>query len=233
MHIIPNERRIRVSRAVGQYGTMAGFLALLGGLIISFAKPEWLVVLVACLISGYTLSVMGGFFSDRYVGPLAHHDALAKALKGLDNRYVLLHYVLPAAHVLLEPSGCTVFVVKTQGGQISYQEDGRWKHRQKGKFFRQFVGQEALGAPGLEAQRQAHKLERWLSRHLPDPEVPVRAAIVFVNPDVTLDADASPVPALHAKKLKAWLRGPGTAKPLSDAVHRELADAFGIENGEQ
>ena len=50
MRTIQNERRIRVSRAVGQYGTMAGFLALLGGLIISFTKPDWLVVLVACLI---------------------------------------------------------------------------------------------------------------------------------------------------------------------------------------
>jgi hypothetical protein len=72
-----------------------------------------------------------------------------------------------------------------------------------------------------------------LSRHLPDLEVPIRAVIVFVNPDVTLDADVSPVPALHTKKLKAWLRGPGTMKPLPDAVHRELADAFGIENDEQ
>lgn len=233
MRTIQNERRIRVSRAVGQYGTMAGFLALLGGLIISFTKPDWLVVLVACLILGYTLSVVGGFFSDRYVGPLAHHEALAKALKGLDNRHVLLEYVLPAAHVLLEPSGCTAFAIKTQGGQVSYQEDGRWKHRQKGKFFRQFVGQEALGAPEIEAQRQAHKLERWLTRHLPNAEVPVRAVIVFVNPDITLDADASPVPALHAKKLKAWLRGPGTMKPLPDAVQRELADAFGVEDGDQ
>ncbi len=225
MRIIRNERHIRVLSFVGRYTTLAGLLALLAGLVISFTKPEWLVPMLLSVTLGMVLSVVGGFFADRYASPLAHHDALARVLKGLDDRYTLLQYILPASHVLLEPGGCTVFVVKAQEGQVTYQ-DGRWKHRQRGKFFRQFAGQEGLGAPHFEAERQVHKLERHLASQLPNVEVPVRGAIVFVNPDVTLDATASPMPAFYGKKVKAWLRGPGRLKPLPAAIHHQLTAAL-------
>jgi hypothetical protein len=155
MRIIRNERRIKVSRSIGQYATMSGMVVLIGGLIISFAKPEWYGVWVATLPVGFVLSIVGSFFLDRFVGPNAHHDALATALKGLGNQYALFQYVLPASQVLMGPGGCTVFVIKTQGGQVTYQERGRWKHKQRGKFFRQFAGQEAVGAPDLDAENQA------------------------------------------------------------------------------
>ena len=226
MRTISNERRIRTSRAVAQYGTLAGMLALLGGLVISFAKPDWLWMMVLSVTLGYALSVVGGFFTDRFAGPLAHHEALSNALKGLDNRHILLQYTLPAPHVLLDPGGCTAFIVKTQGGHVLYQESGRWKHQQKGKFFRQFVGQEAIGAPDMEANRQTHKLEQWFKRRLPDVQIPVRAVVVFVNPDVTLEAEGSAVPALHSKKLKMWLRGPGKLKPLPNDAYRQVVETL-------
>jgi len=229
MRIIHNERRIRVLSFIGKYATLAGLLTLLAGLITSFAKPEWLLPMLVSLTLGIGFSVVGGFFAERYVGPLAHHDALVRVLKGMDDRHVLLQYILPASHVLLEPGGCTVFVVKAQGGQVTCEDAGRWKHRQRGKAFRQFAGQEAVGAPDFEAERQVRKLEEWLSSQLPDVEVPVRAAIVFVNPKVTLDAVASPVPAFYGKKVKAWLRGPGKFKPLPAAVRRRLEETIGTE----
>jgi hypothetical protein len=171
--------------------------------------------------------MVGGYFADRYAGPLAHHDALVGVLKGLDDHHALVQYVLPASHVMVEPGGCTAFVVKAQEGQVTCQDEGRWKHRQRGKLFRQFAGQEALGAPDIEGKAQVRKLERWLARHLPDVEVPVRTAIVFVNPEVTLDADGSSVPAFYGKKVKAWLRGPGTLKALPGEARRQLAEAIG------
>jgi len=227
MRIIRNERRIRRLGFVGQYAALGGLLVLSAGLIISFVKPEWLTLMFVCVALGLVLSIVGGFFADRFAGPLARHTTLTKALKGLDDNYALLHYVLPAAHVLVEPGGCTVFAVKPHEGQVTY-EDGRWKHRQRGKFFRQFAGQEAVGLPHAEAEAQVHKLERWLASQQPDAEVPVRAAIVFVNPQVKLDAADSPVPAFYGKKVKAWLRGPGKLKPLPGATQRWLAEATGV-----
>lgn len=227
MRIIRDERHIRTRSFIGRYATLAGLLVLLASLVISFVKPDWILLMLACVTLGIILSMVGGYFADRYAGPLTHHDALTGALKGLDDDYALLQYVLPASHVMVEPGGCTTFVVKAQAGQVTCQGEGRWKHRHRGKLFRQFAGQEALGAPDVEAGNQARKLERWLARHLPDVEVPVRAAIVFVNPDVTLDADGSSVPAFYGKKVKAWLRGPGKLKPLPGDVRRQLAEAIG------
>ena len=234
MRIIRNERRIRISSTIAQYAVWGGMVTLFVGLVVSFVKPEWILVTMVSLALGFTLSVIGAFFSDRFAGPLAHYKALNEALKYLGTRYTLLQYTLPPAHVLLGPGGCTVFIVKTQGGQVTYQENGRWKHQQKGKFFRQFAGQEAVGAPDFEGEREVRKMERWLARKLPDTEAPVRAVIVFVNPEVTLDvSNTPPVPALYSKKLKAWLQGPGKRDPLPDDVHRQLTEALGIETDDK
>ncbi|MBU0702687.1 MAG: hypothetical protein KKC18_02340 [Chloroflexi bacterium] len=228
MRIIRNERRIRVLGSIGQYGALAGLLALLAGLILSFVKPDWFAPMLASVTLGLCLSVIGGFFADRYAGPLAHHEALAQALKGLGNDYALLQHLLPVPHVLVEPGGCTVFVVKAQGGQVAY-EDGKWKHQQRAKFFRQFAGQEAVGAPDSEAERQARKMEQWLTKQLPEVEIPTRAVILFVNPDLTLEVSDPPVPTFHGKKVKAWLRGPGRLKPLPSATQRQLAEALEVD----
>ena len=229
MRIIRNERHVRVFSAIGQYGSLVGLAALLAGLVLSFTKPEWLTLMLASVTVGMLLSVVGGFFADRYAGPLAHHEVLAEALKYLGKRYALLQYLLPAPHVLLEPGGCTVFVVKAQSGQVTYK-DGKWKHRQKGKFFRQFAGQEAVGAPDFKAGRQVRKLERWLEKRLPGVEVPVRGVIIFVNPKIELEANDAPLPVLQPKKVKPWLQGPGKLDPLPDAVYTQLAQALGVEN---
>ncbi len=226
MRIIRNERRIQRGEFIGKYATLAGLMVLLAGLIVSFAKPDWVLPLLVCMVVGVVLSVVGGYFAGRYVGPLAHHEALATVLKGLDDRHALFQYVLPASHVLLEPGGCTVFVVKAHGGEVIYEKEGRWKHRQQGKVFRQFAGQESVGAPDLEARQQAQKLAGWLSSQLPGVEVPVRAAIVFASPDVTVDAAASEVPVFFGKKVKAWLRGPGKLKPLPGPVQRQLSEVL-------
>jgi hypothetical protein len=229
MRVIRDERHIRVRSLIGRYMPFAGIAVLAAGWLISLGKPESLLALLISLPVGLLLSTVGGFFAERYVGPLAHHNALATALKGLDDSYVLLQYVLPAPHVLVEPGGCTVFVVKVQGGQVTCQEDGRWKHRQRGKVFRQFAGQEAIGDPSYEAERQLGRFQDWLAQQLLDVEVPVQAAIVFVHPQVQLDADDSPTPAFYSKKVKGWLRGPGKLKPLPVDVYRRLASALGID----
>ncbi|HDD24352.1 MAG TPA: NERD domain-containing protein [Chloroflexi bacterium] len=229
MRVLDNESHIRVSRAIGQYATPIGLIALAVGLFISFSHPDWLVLMMICLLVGFTASVVGGFFLDRYVGPLAHHTTLAAALKGLTNQYILLQYQkLPASHILLEPGGITIFVLKAQGGEISYQENGRWKHRQRGKFFRQFAGQETVGSPHAEAEYRVKKMRQWLTKQVGENDeqsimdVPVRGVIVFTNPDVILNAEGAPVPALPARKLKAWLRGPGKLNPLPRPVYERL-----------
>lgn len=223
MRIVQNERHIRVRSFIGKNMPLVGLGALAVGLIISFVRPEELTWMAVSMLLGMIFSVIGGAFAERYAGPLAHHVSLNDVLKGLGGEYTLVQYLLPVSHVLLEPGGLTALVVKSHTGQVTFQEPGRWKHKQPGKIFRQLVGQEGLGAPDLEAEHQVEKLRRWLDKQLPDVKVPVRAAIVFVNPTVQLDAADSPVPAFYGKKIKAWLRGPGKLKPLPSDVQHQLA----------
>ena len=232
MQIVRNERRINLLSSIGQYATLGGLLVLLLGLVVSFAKPTWVLPVAVSMGLGFTLSVVGGFFADRYAGSLAHHRALAEVLKGLDYRHTLLQYVLPADHVLLQPGGCTVFVVKSQGGEVIYDngDNGKWKHQQRGKFFRRLVGQVGVGRPDQEARREVSSLRDFLEEHLDDADqVPVRPVIVFVNEDVELEADASPIPAFYRKKVKDWLRGPGDLRPLPDSLQVRLAEVLGAE----
>ncbi len=228
MRVIRNERHIRTRNFIGRYVPWVGILTVLIAWFISITNPGTLLAVLIILPVGFIVTVAGGYFADRYVGPLAHHSVLVKTLKGLDDQHLLVQYLLPASHVLVEPGGCTAFVVKTQGGQVIYspEKGGRWRHIQRGKFWRQFAGQEGIGLPDFEAERQAERLRRWLARRLPDVEVPVRGVVVFVHPNVTLEADESPVPALLGKKLKTWLRGPGKLKPLPDDVRRRLAEVL-------
>ncbi|MBN1814345.1 MAG: hypothetical protein JXA14_21070 [Anaerolineae bacterium] len=229
MRVVRNERHIRVRSFIGKNAALVGLVALAVGLILSFIQPDQLLVMTICMVVGVSFSIVGGIFADRYTGPLAHHDALSSVLKGLDNQYVLVQYILPVSHVLLEPGGLTALVVRSHGGEVTFQEQGRWKHRQPGKAFRQMVGQPGVGVPDLEAEHQVKKLKSWLADRLPDVEVPVRAAIVFVNPNVQLDAADSLVPAFYGKKVKAWLRGPGKQPPVSSDVYSQLASALGAD----
>jgi hypothetical protein len=227
MQIIRDEKHISVRSSVGQYAALAGLLILLAGLVISFARPSWSLPLLVSMVLGFTLSVVGGYFADQYAGSLARHKALEDVLKGLDYRHTLLQYVLPADHVLVQPGGCTCFVVKAQGGEVAYAQ-GKWRHRQRGKFFRLMVGQERLGRPHTEAQHEVEKLRRYLKERMADAnEVPLRGAIVFANEDVQLDAEESPVPAFYRKKVKDWLRGPGDLTPLPQDLQQRLREALG------
>jgi hypothetical protein len=236
MRIVQSERHIQRRTQVGRIVPWVGIGILAVGWALSLLGPEWILAVGISLPIGVGVSILGGYYAERYAGPLAHHKTLAQTLKGLDDNHVLLNYVLPAPHVLFDPSGFTVFVVKTVGGTVECDGE-RWKHRQRGKFFRQLAGQQSLGLPQREARADIAKLEEWLEEttDVEDEleQMPVRAAIIFVHPNVQVEADDSPVPALYWKKFRGWLRGPGNRRPLSRDVYQQLAAAVDEEISEQ
>jgi hypothetical protein len=63
--------------------------------------------------------------------------------------------------------------------------------------------------------------------------VPVRGVIVFVNEDIQVEADQSPVPVFYRKKVKDWLRGPGDLEPLDASLRQDLAAALGVADGSE
>lgn len=224
MRIIRNERRIRLLMTVGRYVPWVALLVLAAGLIISYVRPEWLLLMVGAVIVGVVLSIVGGRYADRYAGPLAHHSAIAAALKGLDRQHVLIQYILPAPHVLFDPGGATVLVVKSHAGDVIFQ-DGRFKNRQRGRIFRQLAGQESISLAHEQAAALTTKVGSWLDDELGE-SVPVRAAIVFVNPRAQVDAADSPIPTFYGKKIKNWLRGPGKRKGLPAETYNRVLEVL-------
>jgi hypothetical protein len=64
---------------------------------------------------------------------------------------------------------------------------------------------------------------------LPEVEAPLTPVVVFTDPDVELDVADTPVPVVHIKKLKEWLRGEGKGKGMTASARAELVKLFGNE----
>ena len=228
MRIITNESHINTRARIGERAPFVGFVLLIGAMILMWVLPDWLWVSMILVWVGFVVALIGSYLGDRYVGPLAHYKKVPEAFKGLDNQYILLIHQTLAPFVLLTPDGVFVITVKSQGGAIIYH-DGKWQHREKLGLLRRFAGQEALGRPDRMAQAEAADFKRFLQKKLPDGmDVPVRPLLIFINPNVHLEADDSPVPAFLLSKAKRWIRKEGRSSNLPDEVWQALQDALGI-----
>lgn len=231
MKIIANESQIETRRKIGERAPFVGLLVLAIATVLFFLRPGWLWATMVIVWIGFLISLTGTYLGDRYVGPNAHHKRVPEALKGLSNGYTLLMYQLPTPFVLVEPGGLTVITVKSQGGKVSFRE-GRWRHRQSLGFLRRFAGQESLGQPHKMAEAEREQLESRLGKRLPgEEEIPVRAVVLFSNPDVELivQDEEVPVPALRAAELKRWLRKNPLRPQLSDETLKHVAEALDLD----
>jgi hypothetical protein len=140
-----------------------------------------------------------------------------------------LVYKTPAAFLLVDAGGLTVIFVRSQGGLITYA-NGKWKHKEKMGRLKRFAGQEGVGRPEQLAQVEVEDLQRFLRKRLPEGmEIPVRAVILFVNPDVTLEIENPPMPVFRTPELKRWLRKEGRRPNLPKETLTQLYEALGIK----
>jgi hypothetical protein len=234
MKLITNETYIERRAKIGRVASLASLIVLAGALILSFIRTPTTftlpLVLVGVMAVGVALSFVGGYYAERFGGARAHHLGVQDALKGLDDRFTLFEYVLPAPHVLLGPDGLKVILVRSQGGEVTYQ-DGRWSHKQRGRFFREMAGQERLGRPERDLEKQIEAMEQYLADRVSGEEVPVEGVVLFTNPEVQLEAEGAPVPTFYTKKVKSWLRGPGMGKQLPDQVRSRVEEALTPDAG--
>ncbi len=229
MKVIRNDRYIQTRSKIGRYTSLAGLAVLMGGMLISIFRPQYFTIAFICLVIGFICSQIGIYYGNRFVRADRPGEVLTQALKGLDNRYLLYLYQLPAPHVLLGPDRCYVLAVHTQSGKISARED-RWKQSLGWRWLFAWMAQESIGNPSKTAMLEAESLQRYVAKKLPDVEVPLTPLVVFSNPNVELDVSDTPVPALHIKKLKDWLRSPGKGQGLTSETRLQLLKLFG--NGE-
>jgi hypothetical protein len=229
MRLISNESQIKIRTRMGELAPLVGLGLLVAATVVTFGKPEWSWAMLIVVWVGFVVVIIGGFFGGRYVGPLAHHKKVPEALKGLENSFMLLMYKTPAPFVVVDAGGCTTIMVRSQSGQIIYQ-NGKWRHQEKMGWLKRFAGQEGVGRPDQMAQLEMEDLQRFLRKRLPEgAEVPVRPVILFVHPDAVVEVEGSPIPVFRAAELKRWLRREGRRPNLPKETLEALYAALGIE----
>lgn len=206
MVILRDEERIARLAQISKYLSFVGMAILIVGLILVFTGIQGVVLYqLIALLAGWIVSQIGIYLAHRYLRSPRPDEVLDKALKPAARNGRLYHYLLPAPHVLLLPSGVIVLVAKFQGGNITVEGD-KWK--QRGLGLRRFFGQESLGNPTREAESMIEAMASYINKHAPSvEEVPIGAMIVFTTKGVeNLDLEGSRIPAMHYTKVKGFLR---------------------------
>mgnify|MGYP000455393999 FL=1 len=236
MKVVIDEKKQRRMALIGRLALYGSLGILLVGLLLTLFGPQlglltpdnsgvFFALYTVILLVGLIASRIGFHYGNRYLVPTRPDAVLRESLKGLDRKYALMLFAGPTNYLLIEPSGVTVFVVRTQEGKISYR-DGKWKRREN--LLRFWFGRdEPLGDPTEDLHEELQKVQRVLNEKLPTLKIPLRGIIVFSHPRAVLDIEPSPIVALRADELKDYLRGPGRLKDLPASIQRKVREALG------
>jgi len=229
MKVITNDKLIKRNGRLGQLATIAGLLILVGGMVVSFLNPNYAGFAWIALFVGFALSQIGLYFGNRWGRHPRPDERLNEGLKGLNEQFSLYHYMTPAAHLIVGPSGLWVLMPYYQQGKIIF-EKGRWKQKGGGfmqRYLRVFA-QEGIGRPDVEAPAEASAVNRYIHKKLPDLQVPeANVALVFTSEKAELEVDGAPIPTVPLKKLKEVIRKSAKEQPLSTDLIREINQLFG------
>jgi hypothetical protein len=218
MRIVKDEALIKKKGRIGQW-TSVGALAILGvGMYLSFQqKSDLFPYSIGALILGFTMTQIGMYYSSRFGRSPRPDEKLDAALKGLPGDTTLYHYSGPASHMLVGPMGIWALLPYHQRGTLTY--DGRrWRLRGGGfmQGYMSLFGQEGLGRPDAEAANQIGAINKHLEKHMESAAVPpVQAALVFTHDELEINVEEAPLPAVHMKKLKDFMRQKSKAGALS------------------
>ena len=227
MIILRDDARITRMKRLGQITSFLGMGILLAGLFLVFlpGTANLFFYQIVALFAGWMLSQIGIYLGNRYMREPRPDQVLDDVLKKVARDGRIYHYLLPAAHVLLIPTGIILFITKYQSGTISVEGD-KWK--QTGLGLRRFFGQERLGNPSREAALSVEALASYLNKNAPSvEEVPIAAMIVFTGKgNNNLDLKNSAIPAMHFTKVKGYLRQQKRETPMPEEDFVAIKAAF-------
>ncbi len=230
MRVTTNEKMIDRQAKYARYATFAGLAILLGSLATSLLSTSFpIIVSYIMLFIGFILAYVGAILANRWVKePRADH-ALARALKGFDNKNHLYNFLLPASHVLLTPSGILVFKVKSIDGIINCQND---KWRRNWQWTRLFggMGQEPLGNPPTELREDIDKIKKFITDKVEGAGViPIDGYVVFTDPRAQVTVEDCSTPVVRVDDLKDALRKAKKGPNLAPKLLGQLSQAFDEE----
>ncbi|MBT3314519.1 MAG: hypothetical protein HN390_07880 [Anaerolineae bacterium] len=228
MKIISNEKLIKRNAKIGQATSLSSLVILGLGMYISFQKPELFNISIGALLVGFILSQVGIYFGNRWGRSPRPDELLDQGLKGIPGEYTLYHYSSPVPNLLVGPAGIWLLLPFHQHGTIIY--DGKkWKTKGGGftQSYMKVFGQESMSRPDLDAGAFADKLTKALKKEMPEEQIPpIQAALVFTSKTVEVEADDAPVPTLHLKKLKPFIRKMAKEAPITAKEIKAVNDAL-------
>jgi hypothetical protein len=227
MEIISNDNLIKRNARIGQITSVLGLLVLAGGMFISFTRQDLFYLSMIALVVGFALSQVGIYFGNRWGRRPRPDEQVNTALKGLDGRYNLYHYRTPTSHLLVGPAGVWVLLPRTVRGTITYDEQKqRWRQR-GGNVYLKIFAQEGLGRPDLEASAEVETTVNYLQKLLPDLTLPdVQAILLFTSEKAEVEADNAPIPTLHIRKLKEFIRKTAKSKTVPPEMVKQIQQAL-------
>lgn len=229
MKIIKNEKLIKRNGKIGQW-TSLGALVVLGlGMYITFYRTDLFVYSIAALLVGFMMTQIGMYMGNRYGRSPRPDEKLDAGLKGLQNEFVIYHYILPASHLLVGPAGVWVLLPYHQRGQVTYKKN-RWRMGGGGflQGYMRIFGQEGIGRPDLEMDGEINAVKKFLTKQMDESKIPeINGMIVFTSNDVTIDVRDAPIPAMKLKEIKEFFRKKAKEKKVPEELLGKLRSAFG------
>lgn len=224
MRIYRNVGYIDTQKRRSKLMALAGFLLLVGTFPIAFfmssRSNNFIFVTYMLLIGGFVLFNRGMQMIGRW-GNNARHVredfALDQHLKGLSDKYTLIHFGRPLDkvidHTLVHPGGVLVITTKDFPGQVTVKNDV-WRKGGSilGRMFA-FSGPQ-VGNPTRETGQALDAVEAALRSA--DLEADFEAVIVFTAETAEVEVDGSSDPVLPVDELEYYVRDLEPAADLSN-----------------
>jgi len=216
MKIIKNEKLIQRNGKIGSGLSLAALVVLGIGMYISLAQREQFIYALIALVVGFVMTQIGMYLGNRYGRRPRPDEKLDAGLKGLTGDYTLYHYTTPVSHLLVGPAGVWLLMPYHQRGQVVFRKN-RWQMSGGGflQSYMRIFGQEGLGRPDIEIDKETGSLQKYLAKQMEESEVPeIKSALVFTNDEVEIESENASIPALKLKQLKDFIRQKAKEKPI-------------------
>lgn len=186
----------------------------------------------AAIVIGFIAMQIGVFMGARWGGKVKPHGHIEAALKGLDNKYTLYHYLAGAPHVLVGPAGVFHFITYHQPGTITYDEGkSRWKQK-GGNLYLKLFAQDSLGRPDLDVEAFSKDLENFLEKTVPEihEQIKPEPILLFLNEKAVVEAKNAPVLTMKPEKLKDFIRKKAKSNPMEMEIIDQLVEQLPKED---
>ena len=228
MNIYRNEKLIKRNGRIAQIGLIVTLAILVGGMILSFQRPDQILFAYGLLLIGFVLFQITIYFQNRWGRKPRPDTLLDSALKGLDKKFSLYHYLSPVSHLLIGPTGIWVLLPYYQRGTISFS-NGRYQQKGRNLYWKIF-GQEGLGRPELEIANAKSSIDKFVQEKFPDQALPTADALmVFTDSRTIIEIPQDtelPAAAIALKDLKETIRKAGKNKSLAAEKVKLLEDVI-------